>query len=174
MEQIISAIKNINREDTIMATASGLTAVFLLVDIPVWAVFIGWTWYLSIGADVRAIKEGTITCILGGILALSSVVCIDLLQPCLPWLLPNMIGVFPNILLLILSFKIPGIQPLVGFNAFSCIFAGYYLNAFPVHTNYWLNIVLAFLYINGGNIIGLFEGYIVQKICRLAGYPPKK
>ena len=92
MEKLIYAIKNANREDFLMATASGLTALFMLVDIPVWAVFIGWTWYLSIGANVRAIKEGTITCILGGVLALSSVVCIDLLKPYLPWLLPNIIG----------------------------------------------------------------------------------
>jgi hypothetical protein len=74
MEKLIYAIKNANREDFIMATASGLTALFMLLYIPVWAVFIGWTWYLSIGANVRAIKEGTITCILGGVLALSSVV----------------------------------------------------------------------------------------------------
>ena len=170
MEKLIYAIKNANGEDFLMATASGLTALFMLVDIPVWAVFIGWTWYLSIGANVRAIKEGTITCILGGVLALSSVVCIDLLKPYLPWLLPNIIGVFPNILLLILTFKIPGIQPLVGFNAFSCIFAGYYLNGFPVHPDYWVNILMAFLYINGANIIGLFEGWFVQRICSLAGY----
>ena len=60
MDKLIYAIKNANREDFIMATASGLTALFMLVDIPVWAVFIGWTWYLSIGANVRAIKEGAI------------------------------------------------------------------------------------------------------------------
>ena len=168
MDKITYAIKNANSDDFIMATASALTCLFLLVDMPVWAVFIGWTWYLSIGANVQAIKDGTVTCILGGWLALSAIACTDALSPYLPWLLPNMVGVFPNILALILSFKIKGIQPLVGFNAFSCIYAGYYLNAFPVQADYWLNILFAFLYINGANIIGLFEGWFVQKVCRLA------
>ena len=68
-------------------------------------------------------------------------------------------------LLLMIALKLPYIKhSLVGFNSFSCIFAGYYLGAFPAQPDYLANIVVAFVYITGANILGLFVGWASQQL----------
>lgn len=60
MDQVIRAIKDINQTDVVVAAVSAVTCLGALLELPVWAVFIGWVWYLAIGANGKAIKEGAI------------------------------------------------------------------------------------------------------------------
>ena len=77
MEQVIRAIKDINQTDVVVAAVSAVACLGALLELPVWAVFIGWAWYLAIGANGKAIKEGAVTAAASGIMALTAVVLTD-------------------------------------------------------------------------------------------------
>ncbi|GBG57799.1 hypothetical protein SPFL3102_01518 [Sporomusaceae bacterium FL31] len=49
---------------------------------------------------------------------------------------------------------------LASFNAYSCMFAGYYAHAFPVQTDYISNLLFAMLWITGANFLGLVFGWL--------------
>lgn len=169
MEQVIRAIKDINQTDVVVAAVSAVACLGALLELPVWAVFIGWAWYLAIGANGKAIKEGAVTAVASGIMALTAVVLTDVISGFMTGLAANMLAVFIMILVLMVSLKLSYIKhSLVGFNTFSCVFAGYYLGAFPVQSDYWLNIVYAFVYICGSNILGLAVGWLAQKLCNVS------
>jgi len=165
MEQVIRAIKDINQTDVVVAAVSAVACLGALLELPVWAVFIGWAWYLAIGANGRAIREGAVTAAASGIMALMAIVLTDVFAGGMTGLLANMLAVFIMILVLMVSLKFSCIKhSLVGFNTFSCVFAGYYLSAFPVQSDYWLNLGYAFVYICGSNIMGLAVGWLAQKL----------
>lgn len=169
MEQVLRAIKGINQTDVVVATVSAAACAGVLLRLPVWAIFIGWAWYLAIGANSKAIKEGSITTVAAGIMAIIAVVLTDVFSEFMPGLAANMVAVFLMILALMVSLKLSFINhSLVGFNTFSCVFAGYYLGAFPVQPDYWLNLGYAFAYICGSNIFGLVVGWLAQKLCNFS------
>ena len=169
MEQVLRAIKGVNQTDIVVAVVSAAACAGALLQLPVWAVFIGGAWYLAIGANGRAIKEGTVTAAAAGLMALTAVVLTDILSAFMPALAANMSAVFVMILVLMISLKLSFINhSLVGFNTFSCVFAGYYLGAFPIQTDYWLNLGYAFVYICGSNILGLVVGWLAQKMCNFS------
>jgi len=165
MEQLKRAILNLNQTDFVVAGVSALACLGTLAGMPVWALFIGWAWYLAIGANKTAIKEGSVTCVAAAIMALTAVVLTDAFASFLPALSASMLAVFLMILVLMIALKLPYIKhSLVGFNSFSCIFAGYYLGAFPAQPDYLANIAVAFVYITGANILGLFVGWASQQL----------
>lgn len=169
MEQVLRAIKGINQTDIVVAAVSAAACAGVLLGLPVWAVFIGWAWYLAIGANSKAIKEGAITTVAAGLMAITAVALTDAFSQIMPGLAANMTAVFIMILVLMVSLKLSFINhSLVGFNTFSCVFAGYYLGAFPVQTDYWLNLGYAFAYICGSNILGLVVGWLAQKLCNFS------
>ncbi|SDP33473.1 DUF1097 domain-containing protein [Selenomonas ruminantium] len=169
MEQVLRAIKGINQTDIVVAFVSAAACAGALLQLPVWAVFIGWAWYLAIGANGKAIKEGTVTTVAAGLMAITAVVLTDVLSEIMPGLAANMSAVFVMILVLMVSLKLSFINhSLVGFNTFSCVFAGYYLGAFPTQPDYWLNLGYAFAYICGSNVLGLIVGCLAQKLCNLS------
>lgn len=169
MEQVLRAIKGINQTDVVVAAVSAIACAGALLQLPVWAVFIGWAWYLAIGANGRAIKEGAVTTVAAGLMALTAVVLTDVFSAFMPGLAANMTAVFVMILVLMVSLKLSFINhSLVGFNTFSCVFAGYYLEAFPVQADYWLNLGYAFAYICGSNVLGLIVGWLAQKLCNFS------
>ena len=130
-------IRSIDKNDIVVAGLSALACLFALLKLPVWAVFIGWVWYLSLGSKPSIIRPVARTAVLSGGLA-----------------------VFVTILGVMILLKNPANAAMVSFNAFSCIFAGYYLGAFPVQENYWLNLLTAFACITGSNILGLFVAWL--------------
>ena len=169
MGQVLRAIKGINQTDIVVAAVSAAACAGVLLELPVWAVFIGWAWYLAIGANGKAIKEGAVTTVAAGLMALTAVVLTDVFSAFMTGLAANMIAVFVMILVLMVSLKLSFINhSLVGFNTFSCVFAGYYLGAFPVQADYWLNLGYAFIYICGSNILGLIVGWLAQKLCNFS------
>lgn len=87
----------------------------------------------------------------------------------MPGLQASMLAVFLMIMALMVALKLPYVKhSLVGFNSFSCIFAGYYLGAFPAQPEYMVNLAVAFVYITGANILGLFVGWGSQQLAALS------
>ncbi len=168
MRQLGKAILDINQTDFVVAGVSALACLGTLAGMPVWALFIGWAWYLAIGANKTAIREGSVTCVVAAVLALTAVALTDAFASLMPGLQASMLAVFLMIMVLMVALKLPYIKhSLVGFNSFSCIFAGYYLGAFPAQPDYMANLAVAFIYITGANILGLFVGWGSQQ---LAGF----
>ena len=168
MRQLGKAILGINQTDFVVAGVSALACLGTLAGMPVWALFIGWAWYLAIGANKTAIREGSVTCVVAAVLALTAVALTDAFASLMPGLQASMLAVFLMIMVLMVALKLPYIKhSLVGFNSFSCIFAGYYLGAFPAQPEYMANLAVAFFYITGANILGLFVGWGSQQ---LAGF----
>lgn len=165
MSYVTHAIRNVNQTDLVVAGVSALACLGTMAGMPVWAMFIGWAWYLAIGANKKAIKEGSITCISAAVLALTAVCLTDLLSTSMSAIYASMVSVFLTILALMILLKLPWIKhSLVGFNSFSCIFAGYYLGAFPIQQDYLINMFLAFIYITGSNLLGLWVGWASQQL----------
>jgi len=151
----------VNAADVIIAGLSALAGLGALLQLPVWAIFIGWAWYIALGNKKRAIREGGATAIMAAVLALSAIALTDALQQFMMPLAASMTAVFVAILLLMIFLKLPAFtSSLVAFNSFSCIFAGYYLQAFPVQESYLMSLLMAFVWITGANVLGLLLGHI--------------
>ena len=151
----------VNAADVIIAGLSALAGLGALLQLPVWAIFIGWAWYIALGSKKSAIREAGITAVMAAVLALSAIALTDALQPFMQPLTASMAAVFVAILLLMIFMKLPVFtSSLVAFNSFSCIFAGYYLQAFPVQESYLLSLLTAFVWITGANVLGLVLGYV--------------
>jgi hypothetical protein len=153
-------IRSIDKNDIVVAELSALACLFALLKLPVWAVFIGWVWYLSLGSKPSIIRPVARTAVLSGGLAILAIILTDALSGLLTPMGANMAAVFVTILGVMILLKNPANAAMVSFNAFSCIFAGYYLGAFPVQENYWLNLLTAFACITGSNILGLFVAWL--------------
>jgi hypothetical protein len=156
----------IEKLDVSVALLAGLSCLFMYINVPVWAIFIGWAWYFTLGAKPELIKKSILPAICGGVLAVIAYLLIDVFnrliteaQPEL-WIIAVIIPVIITVFLLMLTLKIPVLNvSLVSFNAYSCFFVGfaaesfYPLKGFEVHTN-------ALLWITGANIIGLLFGWL--------------
>ncbi|SDG84648.1 Protein of unknown function [Selenomonas sp. WCT3] len=151
----------VNAADVIIAGLSALAGLGALLHLPVWAIFIGWAWYIALGNKKSAIRDGGVTAVMAAVLALSAIVLTDALQSFMQPMAASMAAVFVAILLLMIFLKLPVFtSSLVAFNSFSCIFAGYYLQAFPVQESYFLSLLVAFVWITGANVLGLLLGHI--------------
>ncbi len=151
----------VDSADIIIAGLSALAGLGALLQLPVWAIFIGWAWYIALGARKRVIWDAGITAVMAAGLALSAVVATDVLQNVMAPVPASMTAVFFAILLLMVLMKLPLFtSSLVAFNSFSCIFAGYYLQAFPVQESYPASLLTAFLWITGANVLGLLLGHV--------------
>lgn len=156
----MKGFRALNKNDIVVAGLSALACLFALLKLPVWAVFIGWVWYLSLGSRPAIIRPVARTALLSGGLAIVAIVLTDALAGLLTPMGANMAAVFVTILGVMVLLKNPANAAMVAFNAFSCIFAGYYLGAFPVQESYWLNLLVAFACITGSNILGLFVAWL--------------
>lgn len=152
---------SVNFADIIIAGLSAMAGLGALLHLPVWAIFIGWGWYIALGSKKRVIWDAGITAVMAAVLALSAVALTDLFQTVMAPLAASMTAVFLMILLMMVLMKLPMFtSSVVAFNSFSCIFAGYYLQAFPVQESYGWSIAAAFLWITGSNVLGLFLGWL--------------
>lgn len=131
------------------------------LDFPVWALFIGWAWYFALGTTPSAMKKIYPSIFPGAFLA---AVCIWLINtfsgfmhPMLAMIIPVTITVF----LLMMALRIPFTScSLVGFNAYSTVFAVYYGGFYHQSEILIKGIVLAMIWGIVGNSLGPLFGYM--------------
>lgn len=157
-----------NRVDVIVAFLSAMACLLGLFGLPAWAAFIGWAWYIALNIKGLQMRTVMTTAIASALLAFFAIIVTDALAIYLPTQLSGMIAVFIAILGLMIWLKGKGRSSLVGFNSFSCIFAGYYLGGFPAQEGYVFNLLAAFVSITGCNIIGLLVGWLNACWCQAA------
>lgn len=160
----------INKLDLSVAILAGVSCLVTLVGFPVWALFIGWAWYFALASGSAPFKAAIPPMFAGSLLAVAAIVVIDLLAPGLGVLLSMIISVVITVFLLMLTLKLPGFgASLVSFNAYSCMFAGYYAGSFPAQGSYFAGFIVAIVWITGANFLGLVFGWASIKAPMLIG-----
>lgn len=151
----------INALDVSVAVLAALSCFGVLIGLPIWALFIGWAWYFTLGATVSVIRRAIFPMLAGSVLAVAAIALIDGISLSFSPLLAMISAVFLTVFLLMLTLKIEALNcSLASFNAYSCMFAGYYAHAFPVQTDYISNLLFAMLWITGANFLGLVFGWL--------------
>jgi hypothetical protein len=163
----------IEKLDVSVALLAGVSCLAMYWNIPVWAIFIGWAWYFTLGAAPAEIRKCIPPAVCGGLLAVLAYLLIDLCNKLITarypemWIVAVIIPVVITVFLLMLSLKIPGLGvSLAAFNAYSCFFIGFAaetykpLLGFQIHAN-------ALLWITGANILGLLFGWASVKLAQI-------
>ncbi len=155
----------VTKLDFAVAILAGFTCLTMLFDLPVWALFIGWAWYFALGAKTFAFKQAIPALFVGYLLAAISIIIYAASDY---QMIALMISVAVTVFILMLSIKTSIFScSLASFNAYSCMFAGYYAGNFPkvASSSFDLNnIVISILWIALANIVGLLCGYISVSI----------
>lgn len=156
----------ITKLDLAVAIIAGLTCFGLLIKIPVWALFFGWAWYFALGANPSAFRQSIPSMILGYLLAGIAIVAYTASGYNI-FVMVAIVGL--TVFGIMLSLKIKAFAcSLASFNAYSCLFAGYYAKNFPVLENStkWdiNNVLVAIGWIAMANVLGLICGYLSVKI----------
>jgi hypothetical protein len=163
----------IEKLDVSVALLAGASCLLMYMDIPVWAVFIGWAWYFSLGATPDLIGKSIPSAVCGAVLAVAAYLLIDVMNGLITekhpelWIVAVIIPVILTVFLLMLTLKIPGLNvSLVSFNAYSCFFVGFAagtympIPGFETHVN-------AIIWVTGGNIVGLLFGWASIKLSQI-------
>jgi len=148
--------------DFSVAILAGLACLALPLNIPVWAIFIGWAWYFALGANTAVFKQGIPPMIIGYILAAVSIVIYDVSGFNLMVLI---VAVAVTVFIIMLSLKTSLFAcSLTSFNAYSCLYAGYYAGSFPKAANGGSfdikNVCIAAAWIMMANVLGLIIGWL--------------
>lgn len=153
-------MKKIERLDVSVGVLAAISCLFMYINVPVWALFIGWAWYFTLGATPDLIKKGILPMITGSVLACLTFVLIDIFVGFMPSMAATMLSVFITVFMLMLSLKIPALNiSLASFNAYSCMFVGFgagsymTINGMPLLLN-------AAIWITGANFLGLIFGWL--------------
>lgn len=157
----------ITRLDIVISVGAALCCLLLFIpNWAVWATFIGITWYFVAGATAKAFKEvippmllayilGTITCLLFNLSGGNVWVCCA------------MIGITVMIIMIFAHHDLFAFST-ASFNAYSCLFAGYYLGAYPVLANGgpgdFYNILVSAGWMVLCNVVGIIVGYFMIKL----------
>jgi len=158
-------MNNINSLDISVAVLAAVSCLGVLIGLPIWALFIGWAWYFTLGATSAVFKQGIPPMFVGSSLAVLAIVLIDAFSSSVAPLMAMIFAVFITVFLLMLTLKIETLNcSLVSFNAYSCMFAGYYATSFPAQTGYVSNLFYAVLWITGANFLGLVFGWLSIKL----------
>jgi hypothetical protein len=163
----------IEKLDVSVAVLAGASCLFMYIDVPVWAIFIGWAWYFTLSAMPARISRCILPAVCGGALAVLAYVLIDVFNRIITashpdlWIIAVIIPVIITVFLLMLTLKAPILNvSLASFNAYSCFFVGFAAETyrsvagFEVHMN-------ALVWIVGANIIGLLFGWASIKLSQL-------
>ncbi|MDR1136207.1 MAG: DUF1097 domain-containing protein [Clostridiales Family XIII bacterium] len=146
--------------DFSVAILAGVSCVFMYIQVPVWAIFIGWAWYFTLGASPELLKKGILPSIAGSVLAVAAFLLIDALSMIMPSMAAVIISVIITVFALMMTLKAPAFNPsLISFNAYSCIFVGYAAGAYMV-VDGMPPLLNAAIWITGGNYIGLIFGWL--------------
>lgn len=157
----------IDKLDITVAIVSGAACMLLFIPkFALWATFIGITWYFVAGATTKAFKEiippmllayvlGSVACLAYNLSGFNNFVC------------ALMIGLT---VLLIMGFTHMEIFAFsaASFNAYSCLFAGYFLGAFPAVQATTFgdigNILWSAAWLAICNMVGVVLGWLIIKI----------
>ncbi len=158
--------------DFAVAILAGVSCLFMLINVPVWALFVGWTWYFVLGCTPDTIKKCIPPLITGALLAVLAFILIDILSKTgidsTFSLTSTIIAVVITVFLLMLSLEIPQLNnSLVSFNAYSCFFVGYAAGTFlPIQG--MPTLLNAIIWIAGANFIGVLFGWMSIKLSSLS------
>lgn len=154
--------------DFSVAILSGLACFALLFKFPVWALFFGWAWYGPMGGNAGAFKKAIPPMLLGYLMAAISIIAFDLTNENI---FVMVISVAVTVFIIMLSIKTKVFAEIVpSFNAYSCMFAGFYFGAFPVQESsaYNLNnVFICIAWLALANVVGLCFGFISTKIANI-------
>jgi len=161
-------MNNIKALDISVAVLAAVSCLGSLFGLPIWALFIGWAWYFTLGATSAGFKQAIPPMLVGSVLAVVAILLIDVLSGSVSSLFAMIISVLISVFLLMMTLKIPVLScSLASFNAYSCMFAGYYANTFPMQNGYMSNLLYAMLWITGANLIGLIFGWLSIQLSML-------
>jgi hypothetical protein len=156
-------MKKIGALDVSVAVLAAISCLFMYIKVPVWALFIGWAWYFSLGATSDLIVKGIAPMITGSVLAILAFVLISVLSAFMPAMAATMVSVLITVFLLMVSLKIAALNiSLVSFNAYSCMFVGYGAGAYMTIKG-MPALLNAAVWITGANFIGLIFGWLSIK-----------
>ncbi|MDO4845005.1 MAG: DUF1097 domain-containing protein [Oscillospiraceae bacterium] len=162
-------MKKITRLDIVVALLAGLSCFFMAipsVNFPVWALFIGWAWYFAEGAQPKAFRRAIPPMLYGYACAAISAIVFAAFGFQL-YVLALIVAI--TVFAIMLSTKANVFSmSLASFNAFSCMFAGYYAGNFPALADGgaadWKNALIAALWIAFANVVGLCFGWLSIKL----------
>lgn len=144
------------------------TVVFLIpLGVPLWALFLSWTWYFIIAKNGKVLKQALPAMLIGYASGASSVFFFNLSGG--NYFILALCGFFCVSMLMILFKTSIFACTLAGWNSYSCFFASYYGNAFSVvsvtngGTGDFKNILICVGWTALANLLGLFVGYIDVK-----------
>jgi len=161
-------MKKINRLDITVAILAGLACLFMYLPLnfPVWALFIGWAWYFAEGAQPVAFKRAIPPMLFGYASAAISVLVFAALGFKIPIL--ALIVAITVLAMMIATKSSIFAMSLASFNGFSSMFAGYYAGSFPAVADGgavdWKNVLIAVGWIALANVVGLCFGWLSVKI----------
>lgn len=155
----------IEKKDLISAIIAGLICFSVLIDIPVWAMFIGWGWYTALGSKVSVFKKAVPSMFVGYLMSAISIIAYTASNENIYVLV---FGVGITVFIQMLTLKIKALScALTSFNGYSCLFAIYAAGTFPaVSTSMkWdvNNVFIAILWTGLANVLGLLCGYFSVK-----------
>jgi len=142
-----------------VAILAGISCLAALpqLDIPVWAIFIGWAQYFALGATPDLFKKIYPALIPGAILSAVAIILIDLLTPSMGFIPSMMLSVIITVFLLMKALEVPVFSTgLAAFNAYSVVFAAFYGGFFPEFGTFYGDLLIAFIW----SLIGLFVGVV--------------
>lgn len=155
----------ITKLDVSVAILAGIACYTMLAGLPVWAIFIGWAWYFVLGATPAAFKQAIPPMILGYVLAAVSILVFTASGFQMPVLA---VIVAITVFVVMLSLKSATFScSIASFNAYSCMFAGYYAANFPKSEAMALdinNVAICALWLALSNVIGLALGYVSVRL----------
>ncbi|WP_238727245.1 DUF1097 domain-containing protein [Diplocloster modestus] len=160
-------MKKLTSLDFSVAILAGISCLFMYLSVPVWALFIGWAWYFTLGASADLIAKSIVPILTGAVLAVLAFVLIDAFGAFMPSMAATIAAVIITVFVLMLTLKIPACNPsLVSFNAYSCIFVGYGAGEY-MSIDGMPPLINALIWIAGANFIGMLFGYASVKVTQI-------
>ncbi|MDR0512324.1 MAG: DUF1097 domain-containing protein [Treponema sp.] len=159
----------IQKLDISVSVLAGVACLFFFMPNPitVWAVFVGWAWYFSLGAEPKAFAKCIPVMVVAYILASIAIVVVYMTAP--NWVIPVAIAVAVTAFILMMFLKIPAFgYSIVGFVSYAVMFGGYFgqggfgfpFLAYPAPAVPIGNIAVIALWMMMSNLIGMGFGLL--------------
>lgn len=157
----------INRLDIVVGALGGLVCFAMLFDLPVWGLFIGWSWYFTAGSTAEGFKKCIPPMILGYAFGVINILGYAALGHSI-YAMVVICGLLVFGIMISAKFA-PFKFTVSSFNSFSCMFAAYFGGAvFPaVETTSSIdlpNVFIAAGWMMLAHFLGLVVGYISIKV----------